>query len=78
MQRLSADIMNRLYTFLFYLLTSGEPDQGMPLPTNWSPPHLEASIAEMWPEGRAPARDAHNAKSSALSMLLSGAMIVGP
>ncbi len=60
MQRLSADIVNRLYTFLFYLLTSGEPDRGMPLPKHWSPPHIEVSIAEMWPEGRAPARDANN------------------
>ena len=61
MQRLSADIVNRLYTFLFYWLTSGTPDRGMPLPTHWAPPHLEASIAEMWPEGRASARDAHKA-----------------
>src|SRR5215831_13486058 len=61
MKRLSQDIMNRLYTFLFYLLTNGEPDRGMPLPTHWAPPHLEASIAEMWPEGRASARDAHKA-----------------
>src|SRR6516225_3804107 len=49
MKRLSQDIMNRLYTFLFYLLTHGEPDRGMPLPTHWSPPHIEASIAAMWP-----------------------------
>jgi hypothetical protein len=61
MQRLSEDIVNRLYTFLFYLLTSGEPDRGMPLPKHWSPPHIEVSIAEMWPEGRAPASDAQNA-----------------
>jgi len=58
MQRLSEDVVNRLYTFLFYLLTSGEPDRGMPLPTQWSPPHIEASIAAMWPEGRDPARNA--------------------
>src|SRR5438034_4676115 len=32
MQRLSEDIVNHLYTFLFYMLTSGEPDRGMPLP----------------------------------------------
>jgi hypothetical protein len=51
MQRLSEDIVNRLYTFLFYLLTSGEPDRGMPLPKSWSPPHIEASIAAM---GRVP------------------------
>ena len=55
MQRLNADIVNRLYTFLFYWLTSGEPDRGMPLPTHWSPPHIEVSMAEMWPEGRDPA-----------------------
>lgn len=56
-QRLSEDIVNRLYTFLFYLLRSGEPDRGMPLPQHWSPPHLEPSIAAMWPEGRDPAHD---------------------
>src|SRR5438094_10624966 len=60
MKQLSEDIVNRLYTFLFYLLTSGEPDRGMPLPKHWSPPHLEVSIAEMWPEGRAPSSDAQN------------------
>ena len=60
MQRLSEDIVNRLYAFLFYLLTSGEPDRGMPLPTPWSPPHIEASIAAMWPEGRDPASNAPN------------------
>ena len=54
-QRLSEDIVNRLHTFLFYLLTSGEPDRGMPLQTHWAPPQIEGSIAEMWPEGRAPA-----------------------
>ena len=58
MQRLSEDVVNRLYTFLFYILTSGEPDRGLPLPTQWSPSHLEASIAAMWPEGRDPARNA--------------------
>ncbi len=52
MKQLSEDIVNRLYTFLFYLLTSGEPDRGMPLPQNWSPPQMEASIAEMWHEER--------------------------
>ena len=57
MQRLSEDIVNRLYTFLFYLLTSGEPDRGMPLPTHWSPPRIEGSIATMWPEGRNSASD---------------------
>ena len=36
MQRLSADIVNRLYTFLFYLLSSGEPDRGIPLPKHLS------------------------------------------
>jgi hypothetical protein len=60
MQRLSEDIMNRLYAFLFYLLAHGEPDRGMPLPKHWSPPHIEASIAAMWPEGRDPASDANN------------------
>src|SRR5215471_16899045 len=60
MKRLSQDIMNRLYTFVFYLLTHGEPDRGMPLPKHWSPPHLEASIAAMWPEGRDSASDANN------------------
>jgi hypothetical protein len=54
MRRLSEDIVNRLYTFLFYMLTHGEPDRGLPLPKHWSPPHLEVSIAEMWPEGRNP------------------------
>src|SRR5215475_3405635 len=57
MQRLSEDIVNRLYAFLFYLLTSGEPDRGMPLPKSWSPPRIEGSIAAMWPEGRNPASD---------------------
>ena len=52
MKQLSEDIVNRLYTFLFYLLTSGEPERGMPLPQNWSPPQMEASIAEMWHEER--------------------------
>ena len=61
MKRLSEDIVNRLYTFLFYLLTSGEPDQGIPLPKHWSPPHIEASIAEMWPEGRGASSDTNNA-----------------
>jgi hypothetical protein len=60
MKRLSEDIVNRLYTFLFYLLTSGEPDQGLPLPKHWSPPHIEASIAEMWPEGRRAASDVNH------------------
>jgi len=60
MQRLSEDIVNRLYTFLFYLLSSGEPDRGMPLPKHWSPPHIEGSIAEMWPEGRNAASDVKN------------------
>ena len=61
MQRLSEDIVNRLYTFLFYLLSSGEPDRGMPLPKHWSPPHIEGSIAAMWPEGRNAASDVKNA-----------------
>ena len=61
MKRLSEDIVNRLYTFLFHLLTSGEPDQGIPLPKYWSPPHIEASIAEMWPEGRGASSDTNNA-----------------
>jgi hypothetical protein len=61
MKRLSEDIVNRLYTFLFHLLMYGEPDRGMPLPKHWSPPHIEASIAEMWPEGRRTTSDAQNA-----------------
>ena len=61
MQRLSEDIVNRLYTFLFYLLMHDEPDRGIPLPQHWSPPRIEASIAEMWPEGRNPASDVQNA-----------------
>jgi hypothetical protein len=61
MQRLSEDIVNRLYTFLFYLLSSGEPDRGLPLPQHWSPPHIEGSIAEMWPEGRNSASDVKHA-----------------
>lgn len=52
MKQLSEDIVNRLYTFVFHLLASGEPDQGMPLPNNWSPPQMEASIAEMWHKDR--------------------------
>ena len=55
MQRLSADIVNRLYTFVFYWLTSGEPDRGIPLPTHWAPPQIEGSMAAMWPAGRDPA-----------------------
>jgi len=46
---------------LFHLLTSGEPDQGIPLPKHWSPPHIEASIAEMWPEGRGASSDTKKA-----------------
>src|SRR4029450_11024918 len=61
MQRLSEDIVNRLYTFLFHLLMSGEPDRGMPLPQHWSPPRIEGSIAAMWPEGRHPASDVKHA-----------------
>jgi hypothetical protein len=61
MQRLSEDIVNRLYTFLFHLLMSGEPDRGMPLPQHWSPPRIEGSIAAMWPEGRHPASDGKHA-----------------
>ena len=61
MQRLSEDIVNRLYTFLFHLLKHGEPDRSMPLPQDWSAPQIEASIAEMWPEGRSASRDAKNA-----------------
>ena len=48
MKPLMEDIVNRLYTFLFHLLTSGEPDRGMPLPKNWSPPQIEDAIAGMW------------------------------
>ncbi len=61
MKQLSEDIVNRLYTFLFYLLTSGEPDRGMPLPQNWSPPQMEASIAEMWHEKRRTRNDVNDA-----------------
>jgi len=61
MQRLSEDIVNRLYTFVFYLLRSGEPDRGLPLPKHWSPPRIEGSIAAMWPEGRHPASDVQHA-----------------
>jgi hypothetical protein len=50
MRQLMEDIVNRLYTFLFHLLTSGEPDRGIPLPKNWSPPQIEDSIAWMWHE----------------------------
>lgn len=50
MRRLMEDIVNRLYTFLFHLLTSGEPERGVPLPKNWSPPQIEVSIADMWGE----------------------------
>ena len=48
MKPLMEDIVNRLYTFLFHLLTSGEPERGIPLPKNWSSPQMETSIAEMW------------------------------
>ncbi len=48
MKPLMEDIVNRLYTFLFHLLTSGEPERGVPLPTNWSVPQIETAIAEMW------------------------------
>ena len=60
MKQLSEDIVNRLYTFLFYLLTSGEPDRGIPLPQNWSPPQMEASIAEMWNEERRTRNDVND------------------
>jgi hypothetical protein len=56
MKPLMEDIVNRLYTFLFYLLTRGEPERGVPLPRKWSSPQMEASIAEMWHEDR-PARN---------------------
>ena len=61
MKQLSEDIVNRLYTFLFCLLTSGEPDRGMPLPHNWSPPQMESSIAEMWHEERGTHDDVNDA-----------------
>jgi hypothetical protein len=48
MKLLMEDIVNRLYTFLFHLLASGEPERGIPLPTNWSSPQMVASIAAMW------------------------------
>jgi hypothetical protein len=57
MKPLMEDIVNRLYTFLFHLLTSGEPERGVPLPKNWSPPQMEASIAEMWYEDRSARND---------------------
>jgi hypothetical protein len=58
MRHLMEDIVNRLYTFLFHFLTRGEPERGVPLPKNWSPPQIEASIAEMWGEDER-ARDDH-------------------
>ena len=61
MKQLSEDIVNRLYTFLFCLLTSGEPDRGMPLPHNWSPPQMGSSIAEMWHEERGTHDDVNDA-----------------
>jgi hypothetical protein len=61
MKQLSEDIVNRLYTFLFYLLMSGEPERGMPLPQHWSPPQMEASIAEMWHEERSTRNDVDDA-----------------
>ena len=61
MKQLSEDIVNRLYTFLFYFLTSGEPERGMPLPQHWSPPQMEASIAEMWHEERRTRNDVNDA-----------------
>lgn len=61
MKQLSDDIVTRLYTFLFYLLMSGKPDRGMPLPQNWSPPQMEASIAEMWREERRTRNDVNEA-----------------
>jgi hypothetical protein len=50
MKPLMEDIVNRLYTFLFHWLTSGEPDRGIPLPKNGSPPQIEDAIAGMWTE----------------------------
>lgn len=64
MQRLSEDIVNRLYTFLLHFLTSGEPDRGIPLPKHWSPPHIEPSIAQMWPERKSMPNDASHAEQS--------------
>jgi hypothetical protein len=60
MKRLSEDIVNRLYTFLFHLLTSGEPNRGIPLPKNWSLPQIEPSIAEIWHEDSSAASDVNN------------------
>jgi hypothetical protein len=54
MQVLMEDIVNRLYTFLVHLLAIGEPHRGIPLPTNWSPPQIEDTIAGMWSEDRSP------------------------
>lgn len=52
MRQLSEDIVNRLYTFLFHVLTRGEPDRGIALPRNGSPPQIEDAIAQMWYENR--------------------------
>ncbi len=62
MKQLIEDIVNRLYTYLFHLLTRGEPDRGIPLPKNWSPPQIEDSIAEMWFEGGSASNDASDAQ----------------
>jgi hypothetical protein len=48
MKPLMQEIVNRLYTFLYYLLAYGEPDGGVPLPKHWSAPELHDDIAEMW------------------------------
>jgi hypothetical protein len=45
---LMQEVVNRLYTFLYYLLAYGEPDGGVPLPNRWSAPELHADIADMW------------------------------
>ncbi len=62
MKQLSEDIVNRLYTFLVHMLTSGEPDRGIPLPRNWSPPQIEDSIAQMWYEDGSASNDVINAQ----------------
>src|SRR3989442_4856255 len=52
MQRLSEDIVNCLYTFFVYILKSGEPDPGLPIPHHLSPPRIQGSHAAISPESR--------------------------
>ena len=62
MKQLIEDVVNRLYTFLFHMLTSGEPDRGIPLPKNWSPPQIEGSIAKMWYKDGSASNDVNGAQ----------------